>query len=261
MSQASCSSPISQSSLTSRISEMTRAKSSSSGGVGGDHPVDRRRHAAVHAGLAGAATGRPASWSMWRTGEAEGRRHLAQGGALADPQRAVLAVAEELVGVAARRAGGRRARPRRRRSPARRRWSGCRRSRRGRCRRGSGSRCRRSAPCSRRRAAPAARRGTSRRGACAAGGGVRRDRVPRQVGLAVAPARAHEGGVRLGDGGVVRLGRELDPGVPGRSRAWSRRSPASLYAARARRPGGARLPIGFGPCRRAATTASTSRSW
>ena len=36
--------------------------------------------------------------------------------------------------------------------------------------------------------------------------GVRRDRVGREVELAVAPALAHEGGVRRGHGRVVRLG-------------------------------------------------------
>ena len=109
----------------------------------------------------------------------------------------------------ARSAGGRRGRSRRPRRPAPRRWSGCRRSRCARCRGGSGSRCRRTAPCS----PPAG--STSRspgkasasfwRRAC----GVRRDRVRRQVELAVAPALAHEGGVRRGHGRIVRLGVEL----------------------------------------------------
>ncbi len=79
------------------------------------------------------------------------------------------------------------------------------------------------------------------------GRGVRRDGVRRQVQLAVAPALAHEGGVGLGDGRVVRLGvqrglrRLLDGRVDG---------VRCLFAhVRSLRPRRARQPRGKAPFR------------
>ena len=162
MSQASWSSPTSHSSLTSRISEMTRAKSSSRVASADDQLVDRVGHAAVHPGLAAAGqsrrelvdvahrAGRATTSISWSDG-----RRPAQSSPYCGRGRT-----RRCRGTTA---AGRRGRRRRPRPPARRRWSGCRRSRCARCRSGSGSRCRRTAPCSCRPGAPAARRGTSRR--------------------------------------------------------------------------------------------------
>ena len=100
MSQASWSSPTSHSSLTSRISEATRARSSSR--VSSPAPARRRRrHAAVHAGLAGRRRARRQVVDVADL-EAERGGDLVQRRAAAGPQLAVLAVAEELVGVARR---------------------------------------------------------------------------------------------------------------------------------------------------------------
>ena len=226
MSQASWSSPTSQSSLTSRSSETTRARSSSRDVVGGHHAVDVGRDAAEHPGLAGAVGGQGvlelvdvAALDAERVGDLVQRR------AAPDPQLAVLPVAEELVGVA------RRARPR-----VEHRLAvlddqhgvaglvagevgvggvgaepvvgvvGAHLERAGRQHQPLAGEHR-----GQLRAAPAARSATGWR---------------RQVELAVAPAGPHEGGVGLGDGGVVGLdvqllGRGLRV-VLARTRWWTR---------------------------------------
>ena len=140
------SSPTSHSSLISRISETTRAKSSSRVLVAG-RPARRRRWTTPRSTrvLPVPARRRRRS-SMWRTSRPSEAEISFSDGPAADPQLAVLAVAEELVGVAGRARPGVEHGLAVRRSPAPRRWSGCRRSRCAPCRRGSGSRCRRSAP-------------------------------------------------------------------------------------------------------------------
>ena len=99
MSQASWSSPTSQSSLTRRISETTRASSASRLASPATSRSTTVGHAAVHPGLADAGEGRRQVVDVAHR-EAERGRHLVQRGAAAGPQLAVLPVAEELVGVA-----------------------------------------------------------------------------------------------------------------------------------------------------------------
>ena len=100
MSQASWSSPTSQSSLTRRISESDAGEVVVAALVGRDQ---RGRRAGRRRGARGSwptARGASSSSSMWRHLEAEGVGDLLQRRAAADPQLAVLPVAEELVGVA-----------------------------------------------------------------------------------------------------------------------------------------------------------------
>ena len=98
-SQAVCSSLTSQSSLISRISEITRANSPSRDSSRGHLRVDDGRDAAVDAGLAGLPQ---RAGQLVEVAHLETQRvgDLLQRRAAADPELAVHAVAEELVGVA-----------------------------------------------------------------------------------------------------------------------------------------------------------------
>ena len=99
MSQASWSSATSQSSLTRRISETTRARSSSWLVSAGTRLSTLGVDAAVHAGLAGAGQRRGQVVDV-PDGQPQRGGHLVQRGAAAGPQLAVLPVPEELVGLA-----------------------------------------------------------------------------------------------------------------------------------------------------------------
>ncbi len=178
-------------------------------GVGGDHPVDAGRDAAQHAGL-GRPVGREGVLEPVDVAalDAEGRRELVQGGAAPDPELAVLAVAEELVGLA------RGARPRVEDGLAvldhQDRVAGLVAAEVG--VRGVGAEAvvgvvgahlegagRQHQPLA----------GEHRRQPRAALGGPVGHRLAGQVELTVAPAGAHEGGVGLRYGGVVLLGLRL----------------------------------------------------
>src|SRR5690349_18858012 len=97
MSQAVCSSPSSHASLISRSSESTRAKSVARL-VARDLAVHPGVDAAQHPGLDGVAEDGGELVDV-AGGDTERCRDLAEGGPATDPQLAVLAVAEELVGV------------------------------------------------------------------------------------------------------------------------------------------------------------------
>ncbi len=204
MSQASCSWPTSHSSLTRRSSDSTRSRARrsrpSSAAPGASTPASTPRSTRVlpeprrarRAGRRCAGTSRP------RESEISLQR-----GTPARPQLAVHAVAEELVGVARRP----RARVQHRLAVLDHehgvaglvaRTGGCARSTAG-----TGSRCRWSAPCSCRRAPPAARRGSLGQPLAARCAAQSATGCGGEVELAVAPAGAHEGGVRLGHGLVV----------------------------------------------------------
>ena len=104
MSQASCSCSSSQASLTSRISESTRAKSWSRAAVGGD---GRSTYGSTPRSTRVLAEPCRAARRARRGGGPRSPRESEislQGGAAAGPQLAVAAVAEELVGLP-RRAG------------------------------------------------------------------------------------------------------------------------------------------------------------
>ena len=252
MSQASCSSPISHSSLTRRISETTRAKSSSWVASAATSASTWAVDAAQHAGLAGAGE-RGGELVDVPHGQAQRGGDLVGGGTAPDPQLAVLAVAEELVGVArgprpgvqrglavldhqhgvaglvAGEVGVRGVRPEPvvgvvgpdlvaaggQHQPL--------------AREGLGQRARRRAACS-----VIGCRGRSS------------SRSPQPVRMNCGPGVGHLRVVGLG----LRLGRAASAG--------SARSRPSWYAGGGPRR---RLPIGFGPCPGPVETASPSRSW
>ena len=259
MSQASWSSPTSQSSLTSRISETTRAKLGVAGLVGGDQRVDARRR---RRGARGSCRRRPGRRRARRCGAprgpseseisfSDGRRpahsspycrsrknsSVSRLGARPGVEHR-LAVLDDEHGVAGLVAGE----------------VGV---------RGVGAEpvvgVVGRAPCRCRPGAPAARPGTPRPAAARRARGVRRRSGARGRSSSRSPQPvAHERGVGLGDRRVVGLG--LVRSAVG-SRAWlgSARSRRHCYAAQRVRASACR--IGFRHARHAAATASPSRSW